>query len=58
MSVQLLQEVLLFVSMVVWMRMAPQGLIHLNTWSPVGGTIGEGLGGVALSEEVCHWGGL
>ena len=27
-------------------------LIYLNTWSPVGGTVWEGLGNVALLEEV------
>lgn len=34
------------------------GLQHscLNTLSPVGGTIGEGLGVVASLEKVCHWG--
>jgi hypothetical protein len=31
-------------------------LIYLNTCPPVGGTVWEGLGGVALLEEVCHWG--
>jgi hypothetical protein len=30
-------------------------LIYLNTWSSVGGTLWEGLEGVALLEEVCHW---
>jgi hypothetical protein len=29
-------------------------LIHLNALSPVGRTVWEGLGGVAL-EEVYHW---
>jgi hypothetical protein len=29
------------------------GLIYLNTWSLVSGTVLEGLGGVALLEEVC-----
>jgi hypothetical protein len=29
-----------------------QILGDLNIWSPVGGTVGEGLGGVALLEEV------
>jgi hypothetical protein len=28
--------------------------ICLNTWSPVGGTIWEGLGIVTLLEEVCQ----
>ena len=28
----------------------------LNTWSPVGGTVWERLGGVTLLKEVCHWG--
>ena len=28
---------------------------HLDTCSPVGGTALEGLGGVTLLEEVCHW---
>jgi hypothetical protein len=32
------------------------GLIDLNTWSPAGGTVWEGLEGVTLLEEVCHWG--
>lgn len=31
---------------------------YLNPWSPVGGTVKERLGGVALLEEGCHgeWG--
>lgn len=28
--------------------------IDLSKRSPAGGTVGEGLGGVALSEKVCH----
>ena len=32
----------------------PHRLIHLNSWSLVGGTIWEGLEGVALLEEVCY----
>jgi hypothetical protein len=31
----------------------PHRLRCLNTWSPVGGTVWIGLGGVALLEEVC-----
>jgi hypothetical protein len=31
-------------------------LIYLNACSAVGRTVWEGLGGVALLEEVCHWG--
>ena len=31
------------------------GLIYLKACSPVGGTFWEGLRGVALLEEVCHW---
>lgn len=31
---------------------------HVSNWSPVGGTSREGLGGVALQEEVCHGGGV
>ena len=27
-------------------------------WSSVCGTVWEGVGGVALLEEVCHWDGL
>lgn len=30
----------------------PHGLLHLITWSPGAGTVGEGLGGLALLEEV------
>jgi hypothetical protein len=37
---------------VVSMRLIP---ICLNTWFPVGGTVWEGLEGVALFEKVCHW---
>jgi hypothetical protein len=29
--------------------------ICLNAWASVSGTVWEGLGGVALLEEVCHW---
>jgi hypothetical protein len=34
----------------------PHRLICLNTWSSIGGIVWEGLGGVDLLEEVCHWG--
>ena len=34
----------------------PHRLICLNAWSPVVGTVWEGLGVVALMEKVCHWG--
>lgn len=33
----------------------PHRLSCLNTWSPVGGTVGVVLGGTALLEEECHW---
>lgn len=33
----------------------PNKLIGLNVWSPVGGIVWEGLGGVALLKEFCHW---
>lgn len=29
--------------------------IHLNAWSPVCETVWEGLGGIGLLGEVCHW---
>lgn len=32
--------------------------IFLNIWSPVGGTVQEGMEGVTLLDEVCHWGGF
>ena len=33
----------------------PHRLIYLNAWLRVGRTVWEGIGGVALLEEVCHW---
>ena len=33
-----------------------QRLIYLNSWSPVDGTVCEGLGGVVLLEKMCRWG--
>lgn len=30
----------------------PHGLLHLITWTPGAGTVGERLGGLALLEEV------
>jgi hypothetical protein len=32
----------------------PARLICVKAWSIVGGTVWEGLGAVALLEEVCH----
>lgn len=37
---------------------APHRLMCLNTWYPVSRTVWEGLGGVALLKEMCHWGKL
>lgn len=37
---------LVSVLVVVWMRM--------STWSPIGGTVWEGVGGVVLLEKACH----
>lgn len=34
----------------------PHRLIYLNVWSLLAELFGEGLRGVALMEEVCHWG--
>jgi hypothetical protein len=31
-------------------------LTYLNAWCSVGGSVWEGLGGMTLLEEVCHWG--
>lgn len=42
---------------VAWMRMSPI-IMCLNTWSPVGGAVWVGSGGVGLLEEVCHGGGV
>ena len=36
----------------------PRRLRHFNVWLSAGGLLREGLGGVVLLEEVCHWGGL
>ena len=30
-------------------------LIYLDTCSVIGGTVWEGLGGLAVLGEVCHW---
>jgi hypothetical protein len=38
-------------SAVIWIRMAPIGSC-VTTWSPVGWTVWEGIGGIALMEEV------
>ena len=38
----------------VSMSMALHRLFYLDAFSTVGGTIWEGLGGVALLEGVCH----
>lgn len=32
----------------------PDVLGHLCNWSPVGNTVGLGLGGMTVLEEVCH----
>ena len=31
-------------------------IIYLNVWSLVDGTVWKGLGGIALIDEVRHWG--
>lgn len=38
------------------MRMTSIGSSVLNTWSPVGETVWEGLECVVLLKEMCHWG--
>lgn len=35
---------------------SPHRLICLNVWSLVAGIVWEGVGGVVLLEEECHWG--
>lgn len=35
----------------------PLWLTYLNVWSPVVGTVWEGLEGVAFEKKVSHWGG-
>lgn len=44
----------LYMLVVVRMRSGLHSLRHVNAWSPGGGTVWEGSGGVALFEEVCH----
>jgi hypothetical protein len=39
------------------MRNVSHSLRHVNTWSPVGGTVREVLGGVAVQEEARCWDG-
>lgn len=42
---------------VKWLKWnVSHSLWYLHAWSPVGGPIWGGLGGVAFLEEVCHWG--
>lgn len=36
----------------------PTKFIFLNTWSPVGGPLWEGLESVALLKKVYHWDSL
>jgi hypothetical protein len=38
------------------MQMALIDSYILYAWSPVGGAVWEGLGGVASLEGMCHWG--
>lgn len=38
------------------MRMAPQRPVCLNACSLIGRTVWKGLRGIALLEDVCHWG--
>lgn len=42
-------------SVEVWMKNGPHRLLCVNTWFPAGGTVWEGLGGIALLGKVCHW---
>lgn len=37
----------------VWVRYVPHSLWHLSIRSPRDGTLGGGLRGVALQEEIC-----
>lgn len=45
--------------LVVWMRIIPHGLGHLESWFSAGDAIWGRLEGVALLQEVCQcvWGG-
>ena len=36
----------------------PRRMMHFHVWLSAGGLLQEGLGGVVLLEEVCHWGWL
>lgn len=40
------------------MGMSPHWAPYLSTQSSAGGTVWGGLGGAALLEEECHWGGF
>lgn len=40
----------------IWKKNGSRRLVHLNSCSTVGEIVWEGLKGVALLEEVCHWG--
>lgn len=33
----------------------PHRHMYLNTWYLVGGIVCEGLGGMVLLDDVCHW---
>lgn len=45
-----------FMTIVVWKKVFPHCLHHLNSCSSVSGAVWEGSEGMALLEQVCPWG--